>query len=201
MRPFYVDTNKSYYKIYEPRSTLYIKKKLKYDVAMALTKEQKDSLSYSITSYNFYDIKEIFEIAASWFEPDNIKELYGTNNEGMLVFNMDYKNLNVFHVDEFSSIKTSLKIVPCPVEVGYMKYVPGVVLYLNKLENSIILSGKEFLRLARFIINFDFLKYEQHLMNCFMYAKLNKSVNSIEVVEKRKKYDEMTNNSNSWSNQ
>ena len=109
------------------------------------------------------------------------------------MFNSDYNKLGALYVDEFSRVKTALKIVPTVVEVGIGVMVPGVVFYINQMDNGVILKYNEFKRFANFILRFNFIPYIQFAMQCFQHSIITGSLLTREQVQQRyeaqKKYN------------
>ena len=176
LRPYTVDVLNTRYRINPPGSTLYLQKVVPYQTKKAMNPDEAKLLSYAITPTNLSDVKDMFEKVASWFTDESLKELYGLNDEGGLMFNMEYKDLKAICVDETSAVKTALKIVPAPVEIGNEKLEPGVVLFVNRQANAIVLRMHQIKRLCRFIHDFSFLAYDQYAMTCFQYALANQNV-------------------------
>ena len=185
MRQFTTDTMMKRYQINYPSATLYLQKTTTYDERKNLDSSSLSMMSFAITEYNLDGVKDVFKEATSWFTDENINILYGKNDEGLLMFNSDYSKLGALYVDEFSRVKTALKIVPTVVEVGVGVMVPGVVLYINQLENGVILKYQEFKRLANFILRFNFIPYMQFAMECFHHSIITGSLLTREQVQQR----------------
>lgn len=171
MRPFTVDTMQKRYRINKPYSVLYLQRVVTYQERMALDPGSQKALSFPVNEYNIDDVKEMFEEVSTWFYPENLKELYGQNDNGLLIFNNDYKALCATAVDEFASVRSALKVVPATVEVAQGKYEPGVVFYINRQANGVLLRQKQILRLCKFMQGFDFIAWNQYAMGCFSYAR------------------------------
>ena len=170
MRPNTVNTMRSYLQVGYPLCALYLQKKLTSTERMNMTKETRVVMSFSVTSGNLYNIKDKMRIVQSWFSEENKKILYGTNDSGMLMFNSEYKDLNVLCVSEFGNTRTAIKIVPAVIEVGNGVLQPGVIFYINKQDNGILMRESEILRFCDFILGFEFVTYANFVMSCVDYA-------------------------------
>ena len=193
MRPFTTSTLLKRYKIDYPFSTLYIQKSISYNERKAMDPILASSLSFSITPNILNGVKEIFKEAKSWFTEENLSVLYGMNDEGILMFNSEYKKLNALYVNEYGSSKTALKIVPTVIEVGNNVMKPGVIFYINLTANGIALRDFEFIRLADFILDFNFITYNQFAMQCFDHCLLTGSILSREQIQERLNYQRQYN--------
>ena len=178
-----VDTLQKKYRLNIPQATLYLQKTINSTNWSNMDELTRRSMSYPISPYNYYDIKKLFKDVKEWFEPDILKELYGTNDNGLLIFNSDYKNLNVIHIDEYSSVKTALKIVPTVVQVGQDVYKPGVVMYINKIANAVLLRDYEILRICNFIIDFNFNWWVNFSLDVFKYCEETNRILSYKEVQ------------------
>lgn len=185
MRPFTIDTLKNRYRMNHPYSALYLQKAISYNQRQSMDPTTFRALSFQITSHNLPEVQNIFSMAHDWFLEEVERELYGTNDEGTLIFNMDYKDLSAKYVDEFGSSRTAIQLVPAPIEIGQGVLEPGAILYINKKENAIILRKFQLLRLANFFQNFNFIAYNQFAMACFQYCLTTGSILTYEQVRKR----------------
>lgn len=185
MRQFTIDTMMKRYQINYPSATLYLQKSTTYDERKNIDPNAAALLSFAITEYNIDEVKDIFSQALNWFTDENVKLLYGKNDDGVLMFNSEYSKLGALYVDEYSRVKTALKIVPTVVEVGIGVMVPGVVFYINQMDNGIIFKYSEFKRLANFILRFNFIPYIQFAMQCFQYSITTGSLLTREQVQQR----------------
>lgn len=171
MRPFTVDTLQKRFRINKPYSVLYLQKVTTFKERDLMDPSTAKSLSFPVNEYNIEDVKEMFAEVRTWFFPDNIKEIWGENDQGMLVFNNDYIELQATAVDDFAAVRTALKVVPTTVEVAQGKYEPGVVFYINRQSNGVLLTQSQILRMCKFFKGFDFLAWNQFAMGCFSYAR------------------------------
>lgn len=185
MRQFTTDTMNTRYRINYPYASLYIQKVVPYADRQAMDPATQDALSFCINDNILVDVKEMFREVLTWFEEKNKEILYGRNDAGLLMFNTDYQKLCAIYVNEFSRVKTALKIVPTVVEVGNQVYEPGVVFYINLAENGIVLREYQIKRLCRFILDFNFIPYTQFAMNCFQHSIVTGSLLSREQVQQR----------------
>ena len=185
MRPFTTDTLKTRYKINHPYSSLYIQRVLPYNDRQNLDPASNASLSFCVSQFNLEDVKEMFREALSWFTSENMNILYGKNDEGLLMFNSEYQKLSAICVNEYGKAKTALKIVPTVVEVGNNIYEPGVIFYINMVANGIVMRVYELKRLANFIIDFNFIPYNQFALQCFQHCLTTGAILSREQVQKR----------------
>ena len=112
MRQFTTDTMNKRYRINYPMSTLYLQRVVNYNDRQAMEPSKQASLSFSVTQYNLDSVKEMFREVLSWFEDSNKEILYGRNDDGMLMFNSEYQKLNAICVNEYSGVKTALKVIP-----------------------------------------------------------------------------------------
>lgn len=184
MRPFSVEVMKTRYLLNRPFVTLFMQKVVPYQLRKDMSPADSSALSYNITEANLFDVQEMFSKVDTWFSEESIRELYGTNDRGMLMFNMDYKDLQATCVDENASVKKALRIVPAPVEVGKDIMEPGAVLFINRQENAIVLRTAQYKRLSNFIHQFSFPAYMQYAMTCFQYALANGNVVGREELQK-----------------
>lgn len=176
LRPYTVDVLNTRFRINPPGSSLYIQKVVSYQARKAMNPDDAKLLSFMVSPSNLQDVKDAFEKVDSWFTEESLKELYGVNDEGNLMFNMEYRDLKALCVDENGAVKTALKIVPAPVEIGNEKLEPGAILFINRQANAIILRTRQIRRLARFFLDFSFIAYDQYVMACFQYALANKNI-------------------------
>lgn len=170
MRSFTVDTLMKRYRLNKPYSILYLQKTVGYQEMQAMDPSSKKALSFPVNEYNLDDVKDFFAEINTWFLPDNINQLYGENDNGLLIFNMDFKDLCAKVVDEYGITKTALKCVPTTVEYAQGKYEPGVVFYINRQANGVLLRQRQIVRMCRFFETFDFMAWDQYAMGCFAYA-------------------------------
>ena len=170
MRPFTVDTLATRYRLNTPYSCLYMQKVISYQDRQNSDPSARKSLSFQITRKNLGDIQDAFAKVSDWFSEEGIKELYGVNDQGGLMFNMEYRDLKITIADEFAGTREALQIVPAPVEIGKGVLEPGVILFINRQENAIVLRKYQIVRLIRFIRDFSFVAYDQFAMTCFQYS-------------------------------
>lgn len=185
MRPFTVDTLNSRYRINYPYATLYIQKVVDYNARKAMDPAKAAALSFAVNQDMLESVKDMFREAMSWFSEENLSILYGKNDDGLLLFNSEYQKLNAIAVNEYGNTKTALKITPTVVEIGNGVTAPGVVFYINLMENAILLREYELRRLGEFILDFNFIPYTQFAMQCFQYSLSTGSLLSREQVQKR----------------
>ena len=185
MRPFTIDTLQTRYRMNYPYSALYLQKNIPYANRKAMDPAAVKALSFQITSHILPDVQNIFKMAEDWFTDESIKELYGVNDEGTLIFNMDYKDLSATCANEYGNARTAIQLVPAPIEIGQGVIEPGVILYINKKENAIILRKYQLLRLANFFKHFSFIAYTQFAMSCFQYCLTTNSILTYEQVRRR----------------
>ena len=184
MRPFTVDTLKSKYRINYPYTALYLQKILSYNEFASKSPDDK-SHQFVITKENLEDVKDTFKEVSSWFTEENKQILYGRTDDGILMFNSDYQKLAALCVNEYSQVRSAIKIVPTVIEVGYRVYEPGVVLYISSDQNGFLLREYQIKRLCKFIIDFNFIPYSQFAMQCFQYCLTTGSILSREQVQQR----------------
>ena len=170
MRSFTVDTLMKRYRLNKPYSVLYLQKTVAYRDMQAMDPSSKKALSFAVNEYNLDDVKDFFGEIYTWFLPDNVSQLYGENDDGLLVFNMDFKDLCAKVVDEYGMIKTALKCVPTTVEYAHEKYERGVVFFINRHANGVVLRQRQIVRMCKFFEKFDFMAWDQYAMGCFAYA-------------------------------
>lgn len=188
-----VDTYAKRYQLQYPKEYLYIALNRSYNDIMQLPEQDRKLLTYTVSNYNLIEIQEMFETALQWFTPENKEVLYSKTENGTLVFNGEYNNLSVKHVDEYSNIRTALKICPAIIEVGASVYEPGVILYINRSSNTVLIKESQFRRFARFIIGFRFETYTSFALQCFGYAEKTGSIVTEDEVKKRLKFQRMYN--------
>ena len=195
LRAFTVDVLNTRYRLNPPGSSLYLQKVIPYQNRKAMNPDLVKLLSFTVTPSNLENVKDMFDRLESWFTDESIKELYGVNDEGNLMFNMEYRDLKAMCVDESGAVKTALKVVPAPVAIGQDRLEPGAILFINRQDNSIVLRKQQAKRLARFILDFSFLAYDQYVMTCFQYALANHNILTVQDVNRIAK-DQATFNSN-----
>lgn len=193
MRPFTVDTLQTRYRMNHPHTVLYMQKSIPYSNRKAMNPADIKSLAFQITPNNLYNVQDVFSMAEDWFSEASVKELYGVNDEGTLIFNMDYKDLSATCADEYGSARTAIQMVPAPVEIGQGVLEPGVILYINRKENAIVLRKYQLLRLANFFKHFSFIAYTQFAMACFQYCLTTNSILTYDQVRKRMEYQNQYN--------
>ena len=176
VRSFTVEVLKTRFRLNPPGSSLYLQKVIPYQNRKAMDPDLARLLSFTVTPTNIEDVKDMFDRLDSWFTDESIKELYGVNDEGNLMFNMEYRDLKAMCVDDSGAVKTALKVVPAPVAIGQDKLEPGAILFINRQDNSIVLRKHQARRLARFMLDFSFLAYDQYVMTCFQYALANHNI-------------------------
>lgn len=158
------------YRINNPSATLYLQRVVDYNKRQAMDPDTLKSLSFAITPMNLPSVKEKMQEVLNWFEPENLELLYGKTDDGMLVFNSEYKSIKMLYSNEFAGVRTAIKAVPTLTEVANQKYEPGVVFYINRQDNGIVLRFYQFQQLARFIIDFDFIQWMMFAMSCYQHA-------------------------------
>ena len=193
LRQFTTDTLKTRYRVNYPFATLYLSKTVPYINRQAMDQSAKDSLSFPITENILEDVKEMFQEVLIWFTKENKELLYGTNDNGLLMFNSEYNKLNALYVNEYSSVKTAIKVVPTIVEIGNQVMEPGVVMYINREANGIIYREYQIKRLCRFILNFNFIPYTQFALNCFHHCEATGAILTREEIQKRLEYQKQYN--------
>lgn len=176
LRPFTVDVLKTRYRLNYPFRCLYLQKTVSYSIKQEMHPDDTKLLSFQVTENNLEEIKELFEKVGTWFTEDGIKELYGVNDDGLLMFNMEYKDLKASYANEFAGTRAALQVVPAPVEVAKDKLEPGVVIFINKKDNTVVLRTYQIKRLLKFFKHFDFMEYDKFAMQAFQYAHLNNAV-------------------------
>lgn len=185
MRQFTTDTLNTRYRINYPYTALYIQKTVQYKDRQMMDKDAQSMLSFCITQNSLDDVKEMFREVYSWFTEKNKEILYGRNDDGMLMFNSDYQKLNAIYVNEFAKVKTVLKVAPTVIEVGNQVMEPGVVFYINRAENGILLREYQIKRLCKFILDFNFIPYTQFAMQCFQHSLATGAILTREQVQQR----------------
>ena len=185
MRPFTVDTLNSRYRINYPYATLYIQKNVDYRTRQVMDPAKAAALSFAINPDILENVKDMFREAMSWFSEENLSLLYGKNDDGLLLFNSEYQKLNAICVNEYGRTKTALKITPTVIEIGNGVTAPGVIFYINMMENGVPLRVHELKRLGNFILDFNFIPYTNFAMQCFQYSLATGSLLSREQVQKR----------------
>ena len=176
MRSFYVETHNTRLKLNHPYSTLYIQKDIPWNLRKDMPRDQQDSMSFMITRNNIVDIQEGFTNVQDWFSRESLKELYGRDDEGHLMFNMDYRDLKVLVADSSGRARKALEIVPAPIEVGQGVLEPGAVIFINNKENSIICRKPQILWLCQFIREFNFYHMDNYLFTAFQYSLVSGNV-------------------------
>ena len=185
IRPFSTDTMKTNYRISYPSASLYLQRKVDPFARKVMSQDQRAALSFQITQFNLAEVQERFETALNWFTPENLDQLYGTSDDGIMMFNSDYASLNTTFVDSYMNTQSAIKIVPTVVEVGQGVMEPGVIFYVNRTENAETLRLYEFKRLANAVIKFNFEVYMNFAFQCFRHCRETGQVVSYEEVMNR----------------
>ena len=170
MRHYTVETLAKRYRINPPNPQLFLNKFAPYREAEAMGPTFKEALSFAVNANNLEFIKDIFRKLRSWFDEASIKELYGVDDNGMLAFNMDYKDLKLTYAEDTQVGRKALQFVPAPIAVSQTKVEPGAVMYINRKENAITMTKSQVIRLCGFFENFNFTSYVQYVIALFSYA-------------------------------
>ena len=185
LRNFTVDTMKTRYQMTYPKASVYLQRIVPPANRKAMDELARRALSFEITDVNIAEVQRMFEEADNWFTADVKKELFGKTDEGVLIFNMEYQNLKLLVVDESGSSRTALQLVPIAYQVSYENYEPGVVMYINKKENAVSMTERQFKRLSNFIQNFNFVAYTQYIVTLFEHARATGNVIPYEMYVRR----------------
>lgn len=131
--------------------------------------------TYKITPRNFYKTIKFFNEIISWFYDDNKNDLFLVSEEtDELIFNADYNDLSL--VTERSGFDTSImKAVPAIITYNDNRH-EGIYLYINKMNNVIILSLRELETLFGILKGFSFYETTNLVLNSALYANINKTV-------------------------
>lgn len=193
LRPFQVEELDKRYNVLNPRAALYIQYDPDEPTKKLIGFDNLREASFQVTENNIYEVKRVFSDALSWFEPENIEKLYGRNNEGELIFNSEFKNLNSSYVEEYGSVRKAIQIMPVPITTGYDSYEPGVILYLVRKEFNIRMNGKKLSLLANFVKDFNFVSYNQFMMGCLLYSITTGNFISNTEMKRRAQQEQMRN--------
>lgn len=110
--------------------------------------------SFRINRVNRRRLLRTIETALDWFK--TIEDLFVVK-DGTLYFNTDYNNLkSVYAPKYYENPQQGMKIVPTTIEVGNGVMNEGVILYINRLENHILLLKDELQELYDLLVDFDF---------------------------------------------
>ena len=176
IRPFTIETQAKRFRMNFPHFSLYMQKSIPYQDLKALNQDQRKGLSFQIDYTNLYNVKSVFRIVETWFDEENLKELYGTRDDGQLIFNMEYKDLKAGFVDEFALVKQAFQFIPAPIQISYNQIEPGVILYINRKENYIVLRNHQILFLCDFFKRFDLNEYGMLALQSFQYSLTNGNI-------------------------
>ena len=110
--------------------------------------------SFKITIANRKRVLQVIKTALEWFE--ELTDLFVTAQNGVLYFNNDYNNLKSIYNHKYYETPQAIKIVPSAIEVGQGVMAEGVVFYMNKLENYLLLTKEELQELYDVLEEFDF---------------------------------------------
>lgn len=168
IKPYTVSENAKSINVNIPMAYLYLRLKTS-SVTEVYELGGYKSISYPITDINLRYIKNLFMEGLSWFSKELRDEIWVYNGPEMM-FNIDYNDLSAVYVDEYNAIKTGLKIVPGIEELADGKYDRNIILSINTNKNRIYLKEYEYERLANFILKFDFVKYNNFIMNLVNYS-------------------------------
>ena len=185
LRHFSTETLNTRYKLGYPYATLYLQKIVSYNDRAIMDADSKSALSFPITEYNIYDVKDMFTDILNWYSDDGKQLLYGRTDDGMLMFNSEYSKLNASFVNVYGKVKTVIKAVPTVVEIGNQVMEPGAVLYINRKANSIVLRENQIKKLCRFILDFNFIAYTNFALECFNHCMITGTLISREEVQRR----------------
>ena len=193
MRPFQVERQEKRIQILNPRGALYLQYNPDEPTKKLIGYEKLKEASFQITQTNIYEIKRVFSDALSWFEPENLENLFGMNDEGELIFNSEFNNLNSSYVEEYGSIRRAIQIMPVPLSSGYNKSEPGVILYITRKEFNIRMNEIKLRVLAGFLKDFSFIAYNQFLMGCYLYSLATGNVITEEQMQRRAMEEQIRN--------
>ena len=110
--------------------------------------------SYKMTPKNQHKLIRFFNTIIDWFYDEKLKDLFLINENEELVFNSDYNHINaVLTKNKFET--GVLKAMPSVIMIENERY-EGIYLYINKLDNIIMLTRDELEAIAQMIKNFNF---------------------------------------------
>lgn len=121
----------------------------------------------SIARFNLC-IRKVIE----WFYDPDKKDMFLYDENGDLVFNHSFKDLNEVYYDPFEPNKF-LKIIPSTVSGKDNKVVEGVSMYINQLDTIVSVSRYDLEDLMTLMSNFSFQEEAILLMSAINIAANN----------------------------
>lgn len=119
--------------------------------------------------------------ACKWFENEDI---FMENDDGEVIFNHDYSKLKIM-MKRAEPDDGSLAIIPAAVPDGAdQKPVEGVILYINKLENLVMIPYYELDALLWTLTSFSFTEEMNHMIMATLFGQTNRTITSGNQVRK-----------------
>lgn len=162
------------------KSTLNIAGAISY---LYLGLQKREKASYKISIENAYDIVNWLNDGLHWFYDEKYEDMFYLNDENEIIFNMDYKDL---HLDTYREFPTDpmMRIYPNAIrrdEFSHSEY--GIILLINRTENSYPVPLIECRKLISAITNHSFQMELNLIMNAVLFNQLNQiPINSKEIV-------------------
>lgn len=130
--------------------------------------------SYKMTPKNQFKLIRFFNNIIDWFYDDKLKDLFLIDKNDELVFNADYNHINaIISKNKFET--GTMKAMPSIVIVEGERY-EGIYLYINRLDNMIMLTKDEVESISQLIKNFNFLSEAASLLTIIDYTEKSKTV-------------------------
>ena len=122
-----------------------------------------------------------------WMYGEKYTDLYMVDENGDLVFNADYRNLNTktYRGDFDSQI---MQAVPTIIMFGEKKY-EGVHIYVNSTSYCIPLTFQEISSIFGILRNFSFSEEISSVLSCYEYIEKHNSYSTTEWTKKSTPFD------------
>lgn len=147
----HVKQNGEYYSV-DVSPCLFLKKKS--TLQQSIPGERQKLVQYKITPKNIVDVISTINSAVKWFYREDMKDMYGYNDNNELVFNLNYNKLSV-RTRPSKNDGSFLQILPTLVKendgVG-----EGVVIIINSIDNSFYLYREELEAVLALLSKFSF---------------------------------------------
>ena len=139
---------------------------------------------YKITPKNIYHTIKFFNTLMKWLYDESFNDLF-LINEGNLIFNADYKSLNVStHLKDYDN--QIMQAIPSVVEIGDKKY-EGVHLYVNNTDYCIPLTFEEVSILFSLLKDFRFSEEVIKVLTVYNYIVSHNAIVSNDMIMGNKK--------------
>lgn len=134
----------------------------------------EDKISYSENAYkmnprNHNKIIKFFDTIVGWFYDTDLKDLFLINENDELIFNSDYRHINITLAK--GKFETGMmKALPSVITIDDVKH-EGIYLYINKINNIIMLTKEDVEEISNMIKNFNFINETSSLLSMIDYSQ------------------------------